>query len=246
MITKIKAEIIYNNNFQMEDVLSKLEKFLFSLVSDEYKMILNTYELKPYSCNFQKDGGKYFWIINTLTKEARDYIALPFIKNDKDSNFIEYNNEIIKIKDIEVVQTTYDSLISKNYLTKEKNNYITINFKTPTAFKSYGQYIFYPDISLIYKSIIRKYNEFSRDYEIDDDEILNFIVENTKVIDYKLKSTRFHLAGNKIPSFIGNVRIKIIGPETNKNLINLLLNFGEYSGVGIKTALGMGAIEIKY
>ena len=222
MITKIKAEIIYNNNFQMEDVLSKLEKFLFSLVSDEYKMILNTYELKPYSCNFQKDGGKYFWIINTLTKEARDYIALPFIKNDKDSNFIEYNNEIIKIKDIEVVQTTYDSLISKNYLTKEKNNYITINFKTPTAFKSYGQYIFYPDISLIYKSIIRKYNEFSRDYEIDDDEILNFIVENTKVIDYKLKSTRFHLAGNKIPSFIGNVRIKIIGPETNKNLINSL------------------------
>ena len=222
MITKIKAEIIYNNNFQMEDVLSKLEKFLFSLVSDEYKMILNTYELKPYSCNFQKDGGKYFWIINTLTKEARDYIALPFIKNDKDSNFIEYNNEIIKIKDIEVVQTTYDSLISKNYLTKEKNNYITINFKTPTAFKSYGQYIFYPDISLIYKSIIRKYNEFSRDYEIDDEEVLNFIVENTKVIDYKLKSTRFHLAGNKIPSFIGNVRIKIIGPETNKNLINSL------------------------
>lgn len=246
MITKIKAEIIYNNNFQMEDVLSKLEKFLFSLVSDEYKMILNTYELKPYSCNFQKDGGKYFWIINTLTKEARDYIALPFIKNDKDSNFIEYNNEIIKIKDIEVVQTTYDSLISKNYLTKEKNNYITINFKTPTAFKSYGQYIFYPDISLIYKSIIRKYNEFSLDYEIDDEEVLNFIVENTKVIDYKLKSTRFHLVGNRIPSFIGNIRIKIIGPETNKNLINLLLNFGEYSGVGIKTALGMGAIEIKY
>lgn len=33
MITKIKAEIIYNNNFQMEDVLSKLEKFYTISVS---------------------------------------------------------------------------------------------------------------------------------------------------------------------------------------------------------------------
>ena len=34
------------------------------------------------------------------------------------------------------------------------------------------------------------------------------------------------------------------GPQQFVNLMNLLVRIGEYSGVGIKTAMGMGAVEI--
>ena len=50
----------------------------------------------------------------------------------------------------------------------------------------------------------------------------------------------------RIPAFVGNIRIKIKGTIASKNLINLLLDFGTYSGVGLKTSLGMGGIDIEY
>lgn len=38
--------------------------------------------------------------------------------------------------------------------------------------------------------------------------------------------------------------IKVTSTDTAAKFIRLLLEFGEYSGVGIKTGLGMGAIQI--
>ena len=46
----------------------------------------------------------------------------------------------------------------------------------------------------------------------------------------------------KIPSFIGNIDIYIRGPQTMTNLVNLLISFAKFSGIGIKTSIGMGGI----
>ena len=54
----------------------------------------------------------------------------------------------------------------------------------------------------------------------------------------------FHLEGIKIPSFVGNITLKINGTRQFVNLINMLCEFGVYSGVGIKTAIGMGSIGV--
>ena len=55
---------------------------------------------------------------------------------------------------------------------------------------------------------------------------------------------KFHLEGVKIASFMGSITIKIGGPQSLVNLVHLLMYFGEYSGVGIKTAIGMGKISV--
>ena len=52
------------------------------------------------------------------------------------------------------------------------------------------------------------------------------------------------MEGIRIPAFLGTVTLKIDGPQQMVNLIHLLLRFGEFSGVGIKCAMGMGAIEL--
>lgn len=61
---------------------------------------------------------------------------------------------------------------------------------------------------------------------------------------YDLKSTTFSLEGVKIPSFIGKITIKITGTQTMANFAHMLFEFGEYAGVGIKTALGMGYVKM--
>lgn len=47
----------------------------------------------------------------------------------------------------------------------------------------------------------------------------------------------------KIPAFIGEVIINVRGPQQLSNLANMLIEFGTYSGVGIKTGMGMGGIS---
>ena len=48
----------------------------------------------------------------------------------------------------------------------------------------------------------------------------------------------------KIPAFIGKITIKLTGTKTMTNFANMLFEFGEYSGIGIKTSLGMGCIKL--
>ena len=66
-----------------------------------------------------------------------------------------------------------------------------------------------------------------------------------EITDYRLMSTYFHMEGVKIKSFKGKLTFKIHGPKQFVNLINMLLRFGEYSGVGIKASIGMGAINVE-
>ncbi len=78
-----------------------------------------------------------------------------------------------------------------------------------------------------------------------DQETLGQLTENSSIEKYRLRSTCFPLEGVKIPAFMGELGIYISGTETMARYARLLFRFGEYAGVGIKTAMGMGALRIK-
>ena len=121
--------------------------------------------------------------------------------------------------------------------------YIQMQFLTPTAFKQKGKYLFYPDIRCIFQSLMNKYDSAICDESMMDMDTLEQLTENAHIIRYDLKSVGFCLEGVKIPAFIGKLTIKMNGTRTMSNFANMLFEFGEYSGVGIKTALGMGCIK---
>ena len=77
-----------------------------------------------------------------------------------------------------------------------------------------------------------------------DEDALAELTEHARIIRYRLNSTFFSLEGVRIPSFLGTITIKITGTATMKRFAQMLLRFGEYSGVGIKTSIGMGAIAL--
>ena len=80
--------------------------------------------------------------------------------------------------------------------------------------------------------------------EMMDEETLIQLEENSEIIRYRLKSIPFPMEGINVPGFTGSIRVKFSGTDTMMRYIRLLLRFGEYSGVGIKTAMGMGAIGL--
>lgn len=245
MISKLRIEIDINNtNHDIYNQNKIFNSVIKNYSNKDYLYFLGENKLKPYTYYIKKDKDKFYWIINTLNKESRKNIILPIMKNIPNEICDEKNEIDIFIKDKCLEMVTYENLISRNYIVKEQSNYITINFNSPTSFSSNGNYKILPEIDLIYKSIIQKYNTFSADYEINDEDVLNFIIDNTNIIDYNLRSVRFSMNDFKIPSFVGNIKIKIKGTEASKNLIHLLLDFATYSGIGIKTSLGMGGIEV--
>lgn len=217
--------------------------FLMEKIDTEYADKLHENGLKPYRQSVIGSKDEAIWTISTLNDEATDKIITPLLQNDLKTIEIKKKESTYNIVEKELIQLPIDSLISKYYFS-DCPHIVKIKFLTPTAFKSYNKYVFYPDISLIYKSLMRKFDAFSDQLKVENDEILEQLISRSEIIGYNLKSTAFSLEGIKIPSFFGSVTLKIHGPQPLVNLATVLLRFGEFSGVGIKSAIGMGMIEL--
>ena len=101
----------------------------------------------------------------------------------------------------------------------------------------------YRDLGMIYRSLMKKYSIVSEQNMYDEDT-LEQLVNYSNITRYRLQSTLFPLEGVVIPSFKGNISVRIHGSDTMSRYARLLLSFGEYSGVGIKSSIGMGAIKL--
>lgn len=222
---------------------SLLQGVLMERLDEEYAEQLHQNVLRPYSQNIIYRDGRHIWQVKTLDEEAYDKIILSLLHSDFENIHFQHNNADYKILNKNLVTSTRRELIEKYYF-GECSKHVKIHFASPTAFKSEGKYIFYPDFRLIYQSLINRYDAFSKNEMIGNEEVLRQLVEYTEVLQYQLKSVAFHLEGIKIPAFIGTVLLRINGPQALVNLATLLFQYGVYSGVGIKTAMGMGAIEI--
>ncbi len=199
--------------------------------------------LKPYSQYVLLNRDKCIWQIHTLNKRAYENIILPVLKEDFQSVELKHDSCKVNLKEKTLTVSSYQSLVDTYYL-GTGSRYIHIRFVTPTSFKRDGSYVIYPDISLIYRSLMSKYDAFAEGQSMQSEEALKDLTDYSSIIRYDLKSMAYYLEGVKIPSFIGTVVIKINGPQALVNLAHLLFRYGEFSGIGIKTALGMGAIQV--
>ena len=236
MINESDIKLNYN-------ISSLLHGALFEKIDSEYSEILHRSTIKPFSQYCEFDGNSIIWTINSLNEEVSNRINKKLLHNKDETVFIKHKNLNLKIIDKELLETSYDEILDEYYF-KDRSRFINVQFFTPTAFKSQGNFVFFPELRHIYQSLMNKYDYCSEDSTIGNEEVLDHLVSNSVMTRYNLRSTYFHLEGIKIPSFLGWITIKINGPQALVNLANTLFAFGEYSGVGVKTALGMGGLRL--
>lgn len=221
---------------------SNLHGVIMETIDTEYAEKLHGLKLNPYSQHVEKRDGLE-WIITTYTKEAYDHIISPFM-DDKITDFELTGRDVkVHISEKKLNIKPKKELMNKFY-TEDGERTICIELLTPTSFKSNNEYLIFPDLELIYRSLMKKYSS-SCDMTMDDDDTLEELVRTSRIIKYNLKSSYFPLEKVKIPGFRGDITIKITGKQTLVNYARLLFEFGEYSGIGIKCSMGMGAIKIK-
>ena len=235
-----KMKIKLENNEVSFWQSSNLQGIIMENIDTNYAEKLHGNQLNPYSQYITKENGTPIWHIHTYTEEAYENIILPMQKLQE---IIIRKKELrVKIGEKELTTCMEKELIDEFY-TEDCPKYLNISFLTPTSFKQDGKYVIYPDLKLIYGSLMRKYSAASETMDMIDENTLTELTEHSEIIRYRLQTVPFPVEKVRIYGFTGSIGIRVNGPETLARYIRLLLKFGEYSGVGIKTGIGMGAIE---
>lgn len=222
---------------------SALQGVMFENIDSNFADLMHTQNIHPYSQYLMKEGEAYSWVVNTLNEESYNHIILPLL----DENFKEFTvkkgNVDVRIKSKEIRQVFEDELMDRFY-NQEADRNIGIRIKTPMSFKQNGIYNIVPDARLIFQSLMNKYSAANEHVSMIDFDTLDQITQNAMIVRYNLRSTGFALEGTKIPGFIGELSFKFRGGDTLARYARLLIEFAEFSGIGIKTAMGMGAVGI--
>lgn len=118
---------------------------------------------------------------------------------------------------------------------------------TAAAFKSRGQYLNLPTPRLILQSLMKKWNGCFPDCSIvdEDGQGMEAMAEGLTLREFRLRDAVYALKGSPIPGFRGTLALENHLSGFHRELADALLVFSGFSGIGIKTTLGMGGLQHK-
>lgn len=204
-------------------------------------------DYRPYRSVIKKTESKsYIWEIIGLTKEISELINKTWKHNFIQKKYIQSFDAYTEPLENEITSISYRDIYKNNYSNHEPNSAIRACFNTPTSFKSNGIYIQIPDEQMILRSLLTKWDSFYDEVKLFDYDLLDLLCEKVFISKiFYLKTIPFRMDKSVINGFCGEVLFNI--RNANKQiiqLVNLLFDFAEYSGVGIKTSMGMGNVEV--
>lgn len=223
---------------------SLMQGVLMEWLPADYAGKLHQNRWNPYSQHLERRDGVWHWLIHTFEEEADEKIGAAVLDPGREEIELKHGPTRIRILDRQVTAADTDQLLNQYYF-QDAPRSIRVSFQTPTAFKRQGEYLNYPDMRCVYQSMILKYDAVTAGTGEVVEPVLEELTANTRVKQYRLRSGSFHMEGVRIPSFMGELLLTLGGSQTLTNYVHFLFHFACYSGIGIKTAMGMGSIDIQ-
>jgi CRISPR-associated endoribonuclease Cas6 len=140
-------------------------------------------------------------------------------------------------------QTTYEELASGQLLQGTPPRQVTLEFASPTAFKSGGLTMPFPLPGLVFGSLVERWNTFSP---------ITLAPEMRRYGEEMIAISRYRMESRVVEQKNQGIRIGGVGRVTYvatggdrywQGVMNMLANFARYSGVGVQTATGMGQVR---
>ena len=78
-----------------------------------------------------------------------------------------------------------------------------------------------------------------------DDEVMDQVLRFTRISRYELRSSVFQLEGAYVTGYSGRLELHFDGPDALRRLSGVLFGIAEWTGIGVKTSLGMGGCSVK-
>ena len=224
------------------NMASLFHGYLMENIDSAYAEYFHYNTTNPFTSCIFKDTkeDKFFWRVTTFSQKAYDMLMSYFSKGIPEKIYLKNKDLEINVKSFSIQKKSYEDLFLE--ATERKR----IQLMSPTSFKSDGITHIFPNISTLISGVIAKINQHSETAELEDKKIVNELLEKVYIKDYNLRTKIFHLESIKIKGFIGTMDLAIKGEDrTLANILNFLILMSEYTGLGIKTSLGMGGVKVE-
>lgn len=124
-------------------------------------------------------------------------------------------------------------------------NTVTMSFASPTSFKRTGGYFTpLPQPELVFSSLLDRWNAFAP-FRLPD-TLYDLFHADIAILDVHIQTETLTFArGQKgtVPGFIGKVTYRFSRDKGQRRYLQALASFAKYSGVGVKTTVGMGQVR---
>lgn len=224
---------------------SVLHGALMELLPRDVADELHRQNLRPFSqaLYFDKERNVPLWRLGFLTEEsaAACHDALKGVTE----LCLHRRGYSVGLTEIQTAESDYAGIADRFFRSAEAPRGVTVTFRTPASFKQNGQYIMMPEVGLILNSLLQRWNAFSPRIKLEEDELREHLAQLCRISSYNLHSQNFGIEGQAIHGFVGRLRLYFAANDMQRRLFAVLFQFAPYAGIGIKTALGMGAVDIE-
>ena len=210
----------------------RLYAALLSLLPPDFGDLTHRQQITPIA-QYYADG---VWTVSLLGS-ACEQVAAPVLEH-LDALPLRSGTAPVTLRSVrrvEDVEELFAAPVARNGV---------LTFQTPTAFKSKGEYQLLPVQQLVVQNLVLRWNACLGDecpLDIAPDA-LQTLAEGLVYQNIQLSSHSYPLKGQSIPGVTGWLNIKNRLNGFSAVLTNVLLQFAAFSGVGIKTTLGMGGV----
>lgn len=209
----------------------------------------NNEQYRPYSQYLKIDNqNNAFWVVNSLTDELADAIQRVYFRFPQDL-FLRHETKKFNVtlqEPIKVVETTYEELAESDYPELNDNTLHRINFVTSTSFRSNKRYVVNPLVHLFIQSLHLKWLAYAPKELFYLEKAFALLEDSVHIFNRDTIYTEYSVKGcEQISSFKGTIELQVHDSATMHRALEILLRFGNYSGVGIKTTRGMGGFLYK-
>lgn len=197
--------------------------------------------ITPVSQFLRIDGYQLTWVVSLLGEDAETALS-PVLEG---TDHYTIKNGVFTVAGRQVRRIAEpDELFQRAALTSMPRR---LCFRTPTAFKSQGNYVILPTMRLLVRNLAGKWNGcFAASCPIDDTDGqgLDTLAAGLHCVDFRLHGSSYPLKAGVVPGFVGTMSVENRLTGFHHQLMDVLLLFAGFSGIGIKTTLGMGGVEL--
>lgn len=186
---------------------------------------------------------KYLWIINTLERSQASPI-LNWLENLPNELHLEHYDTILRVVETNLVRSVSYSDFMQQLLAELPPKFVGLEFVTPLAFKRAAQqnYSPWPEPRLIAQSALNRWNAFGSAAKFDDPAVLDDVASMVQPGSFALETRHVAMDGTNLSGTIGRVSFHIRNVAPVRQVFSLSCAYAEYCGLGVKTAMGLGAV----
>ncbi|WP_066382225.1 CRISPR system precrRNA processing endoribonuclease RAMP protein Cas6 [Anabaena sp. CA = ATCC 33047] len=147
-------------------------------------------------------------------------------------------NVINREDEISSYEELYTTLVGNE---PEPARSFDLQFITPTTFAQGGTNLPLPVPNLMFRSWLERWNNFAPVY-LGSDELIAYLSNAVPLKHHKIQTRSWQLHKGFVNGFVGDVSLQVFhrADPLLANVANLLVQYAQFAGTGMKTRLGMG------